>query len=157
MTGLDWMSDQNIHITKAFPIFMILLKYSKTEKNVKRIRTPSPSSLWSRKLWSFYPTWYKVVFSQKWLHHGLILHCIAAGVATKHPSEQKSLTLAGLEPAISWFVVRCLIHWATGPHVIKYLLSCNSISPISTCNATYTVMPSHCKKCFRIWLQTMLQ
>ena len=25
------------------------------------------------------------------------------------------LILAGLEPAIPWFVVRCLIHWATGP------------------------------------------
>ena len=27
----------------------------------------------------------------------------------------KILTLAGLEPAIPWFVVRCLIRWATGP------------------------------------------
>ena len=25
------------------------------------------------------------------------------------------MTLAGLEPAIPWFVVRCLIRWATGP------------------------------------------
>ena len=29
----------------------------------------------------------------------------------------KSLILAGLEPAIPCFVVRCLIHWATGPQV----------------------------------------
>ena len=28
---------------------------------------------------------------------------------------EKILTLAGLEPAIPWFVVRCLIRWATGP------------------------------------------
>ena len=28
---------------------------------------------------------------------------------------EKKLTLAGLEPAIPWFVVRCLIRWATGP------------------------------------------
>ena len=28
---------------------------------------------------------------------------------------KKSLILAGLEPAIPWFVVRCLVHWATGP------------------------------------------
>ena len=26
-----------------------------------------------------------------------------------------TLTLAGFEPAIPWFVVRCLIRWATGP------------------------------------------
>ena len=30
---------------------------------------------------------------------------------------KKSLILAGLEPAIPCFVVRCLIHWATGPQV----------------------------------------
>ena len=28
---LDWKSDQNIHITDAFPIFMILLKYIETK------------------------------------------------------------------------------------------------------------------------------
>ena len=27
----------------------------------------------------------------------------------------KTSTLPGLEPGIPWFVVRCLIHWATGP------------------------------------------
>ena len=31
----------------------------------------------------------------------------------------KMLTLAGLEPAIPWFVVRCLIHWATGPVAVN--------------------------------------
>ena len=29
------------------------------------------------------------------------------------------LTLAGFEPAIPWFVVRCLIHWATGPKKLE--------------------------------------
>ena len=30
----------------------------------------------------------------------------------------KGLILAGLEPAIPWFVVRCLVHWATRPHIV---------------------------------------
>ena len=45
---------------------------------------------------------------------------------------QKVLILAGLEPAIPWFVVRCLIHWATRPYTRDAALSCSSISPI--CN-----------------------
>ena len=27
--------------------------------------------------------------------------------------------LPGLEPGIPWFVVRCLIHWATGPKMLR--------------------------------------
>ena len=46
---------------------------------------------------------------------------VTVGVWKKHPSEQKNLTLAGLEPAISWFVVRCLIHLATGPSLMETL------------------------------------
>ena len=34
---------------------------------------------------------------------------------TIHFGRNENLTLAGLEPAIPWFVVRCLIRWATGP------------------------------------------
>ena len=37
---------------------------------------------------------------------------------------EKVLILAGLEPAIPWFVVRCLIHWATGPYTMEPVLSC---------------------------------
>ena len=40
------------------------------------------------------------------------------------------LILAGLEPAIPWFVVRCLIHWATGPDLVEPPLSFSFITPI---------------------------
>ena len=30
--------------------------------------------------------------------------------------EEKKTTPPGFEPGIPWFGVRCLIHWATGPH-----------------------------------------
>ena len=47
---------------------------------------------------------------------------------------EKVLILAGLEPAIPWFVVRCLIHWATRPSLVKTLFvlvffwtSCNPV------------------------------
>ena len=43
---------------------------------------------------------------------------------------EKVLILAGLEPAIPWFVVRCLIHWATGPDVVEPPLSFSFITPI---------------------------
>ena len=33
----------------------------------------------------------------------------------KSLENKKFVILAGLEPAIPWFVVRCLIRWATGP------------------------------------------
>ena len=57
---------------------------------------------------------------------------IALHIAREKYLSWKVLILAGLEPAIPWFVVRCLIHWATGPHVIKPLPFYNSISPF--CN-----------------------
>ena len=36
--------------------------------------------------------------------------------------------LPGLEPGIPWFVVRCLIHWATGPVSIFLMFLCFIIS-----------------------------
>ena len=39
----------------------------------------------------------------------------------------KNLTLAGLEPAIPWFVVRCLIRWATGPPLIRNSWFCRCL------------------------------
>ena len=53
------------------------------------------------------------------------------GGAIFSPSEiifgGKNLTLAGLEPAIPWFVVRCLIRWATGPPLIKNSWFCRCL------------------------------
>ena len=42
--------------------------------------------------------------------------------------DENFLILAGLEPAIPWFVVRCLIHWATGPYIHVSLLCCTFFS-----------------------------
>ncbi len=36
----------------------------------------------------------------------------------------KILTLLGLEPGIPWFLVRCFIHWATGPVVVIRRVVC---------------------------------
>ncbi len=40
---------------------------------------------------------------------------------------RKKTTLPGLEPGIPWFVVRCLIHWATGPHT-SLLSVCRNVT-----------------------------
>ena len=49
----------------------------------------------------------------------LCYHSPNNGVSNLQISLQKNLILAGLEPAIPWFVVRCLVHWATGPLILS--------------------------------------
>ena len=39
--------------------------------------------------------------------------------------KKRCLILAGLEPAIPWFVVRCLIHWATRPVLLHFASTAN--------------------------------
>ena len=57
-----------------------------------------------------------------WVWAGLALSveerkfkAFCAIIASTDTSAKKSLIQAGLEPAIPWFVVRCLVHWVTGP------------------------------------------
>ena len=40
----------------------------------------------------------------------------------KKTRKKKYSTLPGLEPGIPWSVVRCLIHWATGPGPIQWCI-----------------------------------
>ena len=47
------------------------------------------------------------------LHHATCF--LVLKIITIKKVENKNTTLPGLEPGIPWFVVRCLIHWATGP------------------------------------------
>ena len=64
------------------------------------------------------------------LHNKIsVLYCICKRSIQKRI---KSLILAGLEPAIPWFVVRCLIRWATGPQVAIILIL--STLMLSSCN-----------------------
>ena len=42
-------------------------------------------------------------------------HFLVSAFSRNSYLTKKILTLAGFEPAIPWFVVRCLIRWATGP------------------------------------------
>ena len=69
------------------------------------------------------------------LHNKIsVLYCICKRSIQKRI---KSLILAGLEPAIPWFVVRCLIHWATGPHTIYSFFPAIAFRRSATRNATY--------------------
>ena len=98
------------------------------------------------------------------LHNKIsILYCICKRSIQKRI---KSLILAGLEPAIPWFVVRCLIRWATGPQVATILIfstlmldSCNfyilpkTVSLLGSClNSTpwSSLSQDICKKSQRI-------
>ena len=59
------------------------------------------------------------------LHNKIsVLYCICKRSIQKRI---KRLILAGLEPAIPWFVVRCLIRWATGPPLIKNSWFCRCL------------------------------
>ena len=92
-----------------------------------------------------------------------VLYCICKRSIQKRI---KSLILAGLEPAIPWFVVRCLIRWATGPRVATIIIlstlmldSCNfyilpkTVSLLGSClNSTpwSSLSQDICKKSQRI-------
>ena len=63
------------------------------------------------------------------------------------PSWTKRLTLAGLEPAIPWFVVRCLIRWATGPFYfsnvrLRILRPCNHRNNLCSLNDSQIITGS---------------
>ena len=66
--------------------------------------------------------------------------------------KKKISTLAGLEPAIPWFVVRCLIRWATGPLPLQ-CLEMSSLMPENSAPVAIwlvglgvcTLINSHCR------------
>ena len=62
----------------------------------------------------------------------------------KSLENKKFVILAGLEPAIPWFVVRCLIRWATGPLLLH--IDSTAETKVETSFVSKCQSPAHTAK-----------